>query len=450
MNKSFLKIIYFLQTFRLNLQFMLLLIVFSTITFANHGASGIANADDGAISITGGGNGIACFEPGIIGTNALDIHGVLKPEYREKIKHLYLVDYWELDRLDDYFKPKDGEDPKNFLLRILNEHWLEIDQELINKLVYFIKLVEVPSKPNLDEKIKGLVRVIHDYKKIAKPIPINCVVVGIFNRYIKSNNQNYPKFSIQGDFDLYEKLLTLNDPQVGILNQALLILHEAIYIIGSELGMSTSYSVRSLSRVFLLKTDLETLKNLDYSPTLSLKILLDELGFDLHTLLFPEEFKTDPKQKSRQESYRTLQLKVKKFVNSYFNLNENSTQEEIEKATEKIRVSHSDLALLADPEKKHGIQMKLLHLREYADRLADNIISQSSPEEVFLFFAMGIMGYDPNQSIIKNFNVLIENAYVPTVEIENICQSIDHFIKRKEGNLYKAKLKHYCINEAHP
>ncbi len=107
-------------------------------------------------------------------------------------------------------------------------------------------------------------------------------------------------FKIEFDCDLYSKLgLARGSSETKRINQALLILHEALYLMGARLGMHPdSYHIQEIAIALLLK-------DRPIESSVAFRYRLREHGFDEYfRLLNPSDPKLIPEmKKSRQESY---------------------------------------------------------------------------------------------------------------------------------------------------
>lgn len=209
------------------------------------------NAFSQSMTGGGGGNAVACFKNAEIAFQAISKDGELKQQAYNTILTFEMLDYWESSFGTLFFQPNSDETPQQFLVKILNEKWRPYLPELVNKILETLKIFE--SAPT-DFEEKQTVKTIYDTGKIERPLPPWCKVVGVINRYTDSNPGFYPRLNIKWSRKLYNRL-ALSDENTsfakGVLNQAILLLHETLYILGHERGDENSHDIRYLVRLLL-------------------------------------------------------------------------------------------------------------------------------------------------------------------------------------------------------
>lgn len=238
--------------------FLVLFLLFITVesAFADRGGSGRDSGRSGGWGSSGGGSGVACYKDAT---------------KKERIS-LVTLEYWEWSEKKPFelFKPRSS-DYKG----ILKEVDVRISSEaplFIYRLRQAAQIIEISdwSKKNEIPKINDV--------KPAREIPDNCQLVQLAVRYHRDPEMKVgvgpmtkiPEVVIDFNSDLFGKL----DP----LNQAILLLHEQIYLLGKTIGHRTSDDIRFLVMRFFEK-DLESrakVNNLNFDLRFALSAYLGD------------------------------------------------------------------------------------------------------------------------------------------------------------------------------
>lgn len=206
----------------------------------------------------GGGTGIACWsntEDAKVAQYARTQKLPLPKELYERIKTLEVTEFWE-NRDKKFVQPLVKETSNIYLQRILNVYFSNIAPSFKTKLEQaLLQIDSSEEKLSADQYLMQIEDTgpIKNYAK--KEFTDYCSVVQIATRYARTiNDVVETKFLL--DFDLYNKLglregVLRRERQV--INQALLRLHEGLYLLGYNLNQSTSEKVRGMSSYLVLQ-----------------------------------------------------------------------------------------------------------------------------------------------------------------------------------------------------
>lgn len=196
---------------------------------------------------SGGGSGVACFATANDAVQAdafIDNQKTIPQPLKSKIKTLVTLDYWEWDQFPNHpelISPKTKEYKK--ILQDIKSYMAFMTPLYIFRLQQVSQLIE-PVNWISKESIPR----IYDAQPKSK-LPENCRLVQLVARYTKDKYtigtgpaKNLPVVKIEADEDLFLRL----DP----LNQAVLVLHEQMYLLGQIIGHTTSDPIRNLIMEF--------------------------------------------------------------------------------------------------------------------------------------------------------------------------------------------------------
>lgn len=266
----------------------------------------------------GGGSAVACFgkNPKFDIKSVLDIDGRIKSEYRDEIGLLWLTDFYEslgspstTDHTVDYIYPKDDETPETFLARVVRENIYPLSPAFAKSLEASLQATRrelwVPTTEGLPAILDhgeavDLQRAMDGHKDF-------CTFVQIVRRKETLNSPESMTskiISIEYDPDLYEKIFVLNKDigiiNNGILQQSFLLLHEALYAMGAQMGHTDSENTRKLGRILLRNGTYQQLNsNFDFL------YLLHNTGF-LNSNLFGYNKTRPVKQDSLLHSFTEI------------------------------------------------------------------------------------------------------------------------------------------------
>lgn len=220
--------------------------------------------DPGPFIGGGGGEVMVCFgsEEERAGSFAED--GSLLPHARSQILQVYSYDVFE-NYLSNHLPafPKDQESPIDFLFRHLEDIFkiapyfaLKLGQSLdiiLNKKMDLSSWDDVGTIPDLGDFGKRMI-LGNDYR--FERINLFCRPFQIIHR-IETYEQadSIPSVKIKYDAELFDRLNWMNELHIeglghrknaGTYHQAVLILHEALYLMTSSLGETDSLSARKL------------------------------------------------------------------------------------------------------------------------------------------------------------------------------------------------------------
>ncbi|MBX9768316.1 MAG: hypothetical protein K2X47_13665 [Bdellovibrionales bacterium] len=230
------------------------------------GFRGSRPPDQTAVSTGGwessGGGGVACFDSendARFAQHDLKNMGFLSVRTRSKIKSVVTLDNWDFvtDR-------QHGREPVRFINDYLTAKSFPLHRDLLRDLSPKTILKKITK--NIEPEIPlfaGRLKLVQENFPISKwipsdripmvddstpqnPIPKNCVRVQIANRFTKSIPERLPETQIFYDQQLFQFLT--------VLDKALLVNHEHLYLIGKEGGHQNSDQIRKIN-AFLFSDD---------------------------------------------------------------------------------------------------------------------------------------------------------------------------------------------------
>lgn len=276
--------------------FLVILFSWSNVSLAEGG---------GSMTGGGGGNGVACFVNATVARQAVDSKMLLKPEFIDKIETLEVLDYWELSGEQKAFMPMNGETPQEMVRRILVQKWQTHLPQLTDKILDVFDLIANENFSSSTTKDRHVPAIL-DFGSVDREILENCRLIGIINRFAYSKPGLVPDLAFHKNALLFNKLIThnhLHNRDVGVLNQAMLLLHEMIYALSFEKGDRDSYESRALVRLLFSENTWSSLEAA--SPTQRRVIISTiEATFRSYQILSLFEKKYPPV--SSQEKYSAV------------------------------------------------------------------------------------------------------------------------------------------------
>ncbi|MGZ3768654.1 MAG: hypothetical protein ACXVCP_10980 [Bdellovibrio sp.] len=264
----------------------------------------------------GGGSGVSCFKDpkdAALARQAWEHAVPISPDLVKKIISLKVTDYWETENEIEYEIPYPGETVDSYLLRVLSPLqrisptiWRRLHNKL-QSIFLDAHLSQVSLTPYNDlGKIESAQKDPH------------CAFVQIAHRVSKLGpDGKTQEFTLVVDKNLLAILKTKSGKTSaeGLINQALLKLHEAIYLLGSETGQLTSEKTRLLSRMFLIQgfwKRFEEGASIDGPNAAggSLIYLFSMIGFGDIVSLYSENLTGTSLFKIRQDGYNQMRRLV--------------------------------------------------------------------------------------------------------------------------------------------
>lgn len=134
---------------------------------------------------------------------------------------------------------------------------------------YILKTQLDPVHPLLAQKLRVAVEAVHPRKwfhRSSQPTiedntvsfncgPSHCTNVQIITRFERSQGESKPQVFIDADFGLLSLIHELNPKPVAIINEAMLIMHEALYALAIGSGSGSSSELTNLN-VYIFAKDL--------------------------------------------------------------------------------------------------------------------------------------------------------------------------------------------------
>jgi hypothetical protein len=260
----------------------------------------------GGTNGAGGGGGVACLKDPAL------------PLSLKNIKDVFTYDYWEWNLTKnpklglDYIQPFHSENLGSYLTRIINQNSLMKRSRFHEILEAAVQEVMIQFRSNPEQLFFENTAYRNDRGKLFDGEESyvqhhGCVLVQLAWRSLLEGSDD--QYSIRFDKRLFE-LLGVLDPThrraTKILNQASLILHEALYLIGERLGQHpTSYHVRFMVNYLMIGAFSNQFSFLKFRYTLY------SSGFDHFYHLVGSSSKAKDKR-ARREAYLNL---VEQFGN---------------------------------------------------------------------------------------------------------------------------------------
>lgn len=216
----------------------------------------------------GGGSGVACFYTNKLTpdfpADAKDSSGRLTPYYRQWMNRIFVTDYMDSSAAKGirvfgrniFVEPYATETPEAYIERVVVKRIQPLAPRFASKLKTALHRVRrelwIPVPEGLpDLPDVGQTPYLQDGKQK------ECTSVQLVRRResIDPVSGQSKVISIEFDPDLLEKIQTVNVTSWGPLwmtvQQGILLLHEALYSVGTSLGHDNSVKVRALTRILL-------------------------------------------------------------------------------------------------------------------------------------------------------------------------------------------------------
>jgi len=237
----------------------------------------------------GGGSGVSCPSP--------------------EGRTLEVTDYWEYKERASFIAPQAGDTPGSYLTRILSNRMAgsSVLFTHIQDALSRVKLSEASHKSNLPQ--------INDLGGLTKKLG-SCHLEQIAIRYAADGPQGKAHAHVDLDSSLFAQLGKGESPDVAIINKATLQLHEALYLLGYEVGQADSKNVRLLTVLLMAQSTYDTteaINRLDPQnkkiASLSFLVAASMFGFEKLPFLY-ESASKNPKKMERLLAYESWQRKM--------------------------------------------------------------------------------------------------------------------------------------------
>lgn len=220
-------------------------------------------ASDGTSTGRGGG-GVACFASKSEATQAFDYQkGIIRPEFRNSIHDVYALDYWEWasDSFYHFARPASTESADDYLDRMIEKNVAQTLPILAKRIrealgelsrAYWVESDSIAWIPDTETPIIATGQAppgsLRDMEE-------RCVPVQLIRREAEFKDGRLVKLSLIHDAKLIEQMQTKLQPEIGVLNHAILKLHEAIYLLAEASGAKTSMISRQLTLTILAEAN---------------------------------------------------------------------------------------------------------------------------------------------------------------------------------------------------
>ncbi len=259
---------------------------------------------------TGGGSGVACFSKEDYATQAdsyINNGKSIPQNLRKEIKELSTLDYWEWEQTKPHqlFTPK-ATDYKGIMK--------EVDERVSQHApIYIFRLRQAAHLVDMqDWSNKTDIPRVNDAKAI-KEIPKNCRLVQLVVRHHRDEaiqpgygpTGKIPEVKIEFDQDLFALL--------NPLNQAILLFHEQMYLLGHTIGHNNSDDIRFMV-MRLFEKDLSRTAKME-GKNFNLRIALNAVFGDY--ILYFSDVKIEAKpftQESRFNSFMEMIQRMRQDI----------------------------------------------------------------------------------------------------------------------------------------
>ncbi|MCM2323200.1 MAG: hypothetical protein NDJ90_08045 [Oligoflexia bacterium] len=398
-------------------------------------------ADDEGTSTGRGGMGMACFSTENEAIRALDPKsGKVKPELRDSITRVWSLDFAASAR-DWMAAPKDGEAPRDYIRRVIAENLapghpifakrLSEAHELLDRAEWTNagSLPLIPDNPAITALATNGRR-----EPVEKPDERKCVPVQIIRRVNQFEHGRLKSVRFEYDADLYQKLRSTMPGRYGILNEASIRMHEAIYLLAEAQGAPNYFKLGTMT--FELLMDKE--KTPYAAPGVTLFRVLSLANADKYQRPlfdapsgFPQHVEAQKKRAASWETYRKLLRGEVEAV--------------VHDPEQAGIVARSGLASTLLPKYAESL-LNPAQKAELVARFTDNLWPQLTPEQAFLDVA--VFGY--SQKAVTEFDALITPGEDPTRAVQETCnfvfssESLAHRMRIPVHPLV-LKAKDYCV-----
>ncbi len=451
---------YLKNLFLLNI-FLLILVACSDSSLSGSNKMGTKNsfdffkhdADPGPFIGGGGGEVIVCFGSKETRDQSFDQKGSLLDSARDQILQIYSYDIVD-QKFSNYLPafPNDKESPVDFLNRH-TEDIFHIAPYFAIKLRQSIDLVLNGNKDTSAWVNVGAIPEIGDsgkrwYNKdnpSFNRINLFCRPFQIAKRIeIYEKNNRFPIVKIQYDADLFNRLKWMNEvsfpgiglrKNAGVYNQAVLILHEALYLMTSSLGATESLSARELlpqvlfdfksyEKLLMSKFD-KTPKEIKRYWYNNLTRSLKAFGLMDYPRLFLGDQNSKALPKTLGESYAASDAQL--LAESYAHLND---------------LINKWILINLDKSNTSSPKIKFLSHDYYSDQEADFLLSKVTDIEAFIYASEIIWQTEPKDYFHFEFLFILNDPEDFKTMKMYFCRQIEVYLNslsknKKVKNLYK-------------
>ena len=357
----------------------------------------------------GGGTGVACWANISEAKQAQSARAKSLPlpkHLYDSITTLEVTDFWER-REKNFLPPFANETSDMYLQRILNLYFLKAAPSFKEKLEQALFQLELSEK-KLPAEVLFLAPIedtgpIMNYTE--NSTENHCSVVQIATRYARTIN-NVVETELFLDHELFNKL-GLRDgilnKQAQVINQALLRLHEALYLLGYSINQNTSEKVRSMSSYLVLQESYDTLVSIadkTYAISPGESTMTGIQKYAMLTILYYEGFGEVP-----YIGRKSISTRKQQFKNSYKKYQEDFSK--INASIDKLNLSEPALS-----------QMKSASFAIWMSELKQN--------DAFIGATLSLLISDQVGDIYR----LLDPDIDTLAEEKNICNQIDKWLER--------------------
>lgn len=379
------------------------------------GVSFSHRAQAGGWGSSGGGSGVACFANKAQADQAkilVDSARPLSVQLKKQMTSVEALDYWEWAQNKPYSLYDFKSNTADGIIAEMHSHAQFFAPIFIYRLQQSAQIIRTT-----DWSSKKSVPRIYDAKPLHE-LPNNCTLVQLAARYTKESYKSgegptvlVPTVRIDLDQDLFNKMTPLN--------QAILIIHEQMYLLGQTTGADTSDPIRPLVMTL-------------FAEELSDRKLRSDLvnTFGDYTLFFGEDYKVQGILGSQESRF-------------------NSFYEILRKVRSKIQLCHESKGLTLSIK---TVQDRHQHQECLASSMNPHTLQEELNEEqsfVFLiYFIADIASHAFNSEVVI---APLQNEVFKEISRDRIQQFCSYL--REEGDQFSikkmiAKAKVYCASQS--
>lgn len=201
---------------------------------------------------SGGGGGVLCFSSASDLRNAFDSRGRLRPHQENLVRRIYVFDYLNQGhRRTGLIQPLRNEKAYDYLQRVIRDFIKPAHPALALRLSEVLQEMSPHRWLNLESLPRfSDTELSPDEEDQMAGCPYSRYVQMAI-RYENPQRGRMPQIMIEADYRLLELLHRLLPPEEAVLNEALLLFHETLYLITSETGSWSSRRVHDLNSTLL-------------------------------------------------------------------------------------------------------------------------------------------------------------------------------------------------------
>ena len=364
-----------------------------------------SSKSNGGWGSSGGGSGVACFKDlrtAQLAGHQIEKNQILSPELLDQVTSLETLEYWEWKTIAPFKLALSNAKNTDEILKFVHFRVAQILPLFIYRSEQAGQLIQVSD---WDPKL-SLPR-INDARP-ARPLPEKCRQVQLAARFAKDQytdqsgpSKKIPVVKVELNRGLYAKL--------NSLNQAILILHEQLYLLGQMTGYKNSDDIRGAVMLFF-SADLGRMPG---GPSIERYMLKEHLIqiFGDYLMYFGEDLKLTAQPFSQESRFNSYYMMLNSFREKVGQCQAGNMPEsekirwrsDIQNYTCKDYVMNPDLYKnwLTD-------EMAFIYISSY---MLDFSIHEVNSEFLIVPFAAGPMRISAAQEFLRACNFVSKNIH---------------------------------------